>query len=272
MKQRRLDESRKLGKWLFILLSQGPTCFAWQQQQQQQHRLHHRFLVRARISRETKQTVSGSIASPLYFTHPLNGEPEIDGDDDVEHIESLNKAASLMSKMRSGNNNGASHGLETAASNTLTAVDDDRTARLQRENKLLKEKLKDLEEENQMLHYEVAHRIVLETFEGEGKMRRFAELQQHQYDADTRSDSSPSLTWTGEDIMSESEQRLKTDPSIWCDQLDDDEYCPLEPMVSFREALRDRAIWLVGLLIMQSCSGVILARNEALLTNHPVSK
>ena len=41
-------------------------------------------------------------------------------------------------------------------------------------------------------------------------------------------------------------------------------------MVSFGEALRDRAYWLVGLLLMQSFSGIILSRNEALLADHPV--
>jgi len=39
---------------------------------------------------------------------------------------------------------------------------------------------------------------------------------------------------------------------------------------SFREALRDRSQWLIGLLILQSCSGFILSRNEILLQRHPV--
>jgi Mg/Co/Ni transporter MgtE len=46
--------------------------------------------------------------------------------------------------------------------------------------------------------------------------------------------------------------------------------CPIEPTISFGEALRDRAYWLVGLLLMQSFSGIILSRNEALLADHPV--
>ena len=45
--------------------------------------------------------------------------------------------------------------------------------------------------------------------------------------------------------------------------------CPVEPTISFNQALRDRAYWLVGLLLMQSFSGIILSRNEALLSNHP---
>jgi cation transporter-like permease len=59
---------------------------------------------------------------------------------------------------------------------------------------------------------------------------------------------------------------------LWCDELDTDGdmTCPVEPTISFGEALRDRAYWLVGLLALQSCSGFILSRNEVLLANHPV--
>lgn len=72
------------------------------------------------------------------------------------------------------------------------------------------------------------------------------------------------MTLTGEEM-------LTGEPSQWCDELEEDA-CPGEPTISFGEALRDRAYWLVGLLVMQSGSGIILARNEALLANHPVSK
>lgn len=58
------------------------------------------------------------------------------------------------------------------------------------------------------------------------------------------------------------------------DECSDNQYdaftCPIEPDVSFGDALRDRAYWLCGLLAMQSLSGFILARNEVLLQNHPV--
>ncbi len=46
--------------------------------------------------------------------------------------------------------------------------------------------------------------------------------------------------------------------------------CPIEPDISFKDALKDRAYWLVGLLALQSMSGFILARNEELLQTHPV--
>jgi cation transporter-like permease len=42
-----------------------------------------------------------------------------------------------------------------------------------------------------------------------------------------------------------------------------------KPM-TFYAAVKDRSTWLVGLLIFQSCSSFILARNEALLQQHPV--
>ena len=48
--------------------------------------------------------------------------------------------------------------------------------------------------------------------------------------------------------------------------------CHVEPTVGFGEAMRDRAVWLVGLLVLQSASGIILAQNEALLEKHPVSE
>lgn len=46
--------------------------------------------------------------------------------------------------------------------------------------------------------------------------------------------------------------------------------CPVEPNISFTDAMKSRAYWLVGLLALQSCSGFILSRNEALLQDHPV--
>jgi Mg/Co/Ni transporter MgtE len=45
--------------------------------------------------------------------------------------------------------------------------------------------------------------------------------------------------------------------------------CPVEPNVTFVDALRSRSNWLVGLLALQSCSGIVLSKNEALLTEHP---
>ena len=65
---------------------------------------------------------------------------------------------------------------------------------------------------------------------------------------------------------------------MWCDTLDThtdihdpDGTCPIEPDIGFRDALRDRAVWLVSLLILQSISGIILYQNELVLSNHPSS-
>lgn len=46
--------------------------------------------------------------------------------------------------------------------------------------------------------------------------------------------------------------------------------CPVEPNITFVDAMKSRARWLVGLLVLQSCSGFILSRNEILLQDHPV--
>jgi len=125
--------------------------------------------------------------------------------------------------------------------------------RLEKENHRLREALEEAQYENGRLRYETYNRIVLETFEGERKLRR----------AENEIDDDASMTMSGEEML--------TDESLWCDELEDGA-CPIEPSISFGEALRDRAYWLVGLLALQSCSGIILARNEALLANHPVSK
>lgn len=45
--------------------------------------------------------------------------------------------------------------------------------------------------------------------------------------------------------------------------------CPLEPQLTFFQALFDRGGWLIGLLIFQSCSSFILSANEELLRSHP---
>ena len=136
------------------------------------------------------------------------------------------------------------------------------------ENDRLQDKIKQLLEENERLkkYVEEQHqnqleeaakmnknnkRIVLETFEGEGL-----------FDSN---DVSSFARGQSNNTYSINED----DDELWCDVLDGDE-CPVEPSVSFGEALRDRAYWLVGLLIMQSLSGIILSRNELLLANHPV--
>lgn len=130
--------------------------------------------------------------------------------------------------------------------------------RLRAENDRLRQSLEDLHLEYARLQRDggvAPQRIVLETFEGEGRLRSLQEKWRDGSDHDR----------PGEDAA------LYEDPSLWCDELQDGA-CPLEPTVGFGEALRDRAYWLVGLLVLQSLSGFILSRNEALLENHPFSK
>jgi hypothetical protein len=142
-----------------------------------------------------------------------------DAEDDTLHAEQRLRVPSLLS-------------------NIENSEDLNELERLRRENELLKQAVEELEGENERLHRN--SRIVLESFEGEGKLR-------------------------GDDID------IYNDSSLWCDELEDGA-CPLEPTVSFGQALRDRAYWLVGLLILQSLSGFILSRNEALIEDHPFSK
>jgi len=118
--------------------------------------------------------------------------------------------------------------------NSCSQIDNDYET-LQAENIKLKEELRIVVQENQRLQQEYATRtLVLESFEGENSFPL----------------------------------EVVTDES--CNPYED--ACPLEPTVSFGQAFRDRATWLVGLLIMQSLSGIILSHNEVLLENHPISK
>jgi len=124
------------------------------------------------------------------------------------------------------------------------------------ENEILKNKVQQLIVENEKLHLSLSEtpattaasqklKIVLEQFEGES----FYNDQE----------AKMALVTTA----------ATEEGDLWCDELDGDS-CPLEPNLSFAAALKDRAYWLVGLLAFQSCSGFILARNEALLQTHPV--
>jgi len=144
------------------------------------------------------------------------------------------------------------------------------------ENMSLRDSIRQLEEENERLKKFVEQRhdmeleaaavtaknsekrIILERFEGEHLFDSFSDNQ----GASLVSSSSSSSSFSPQKDQVEDEE-------LWCDVLDG-EQCPVEPTVSFGEALRDRAYWLVGLLIMQSLSGIILSRNELLLANHPV--
>lgn len=163
-----------------------------------------------------------------------------------EGEENSEKSSSINKSIRQGVS-----GIVSRIRRPPSAVE--RITQLERENTRLRQTIDKLEDEKERLEFEAYNRIVLETFEGEGRLRRF----KLGHDDD-------SMTLTGEEMLSD-------DSTLWCDELEEGA-CPVEPTISFRAALRDRAYWLVGLLILQSCSGIILARNESLLSNHPVSK
>jgi hypothetical protein len=175
---------------------------------------------------------SASSSRFLRIQHPRRRSSQLNGDDGEGHTADGPSIASNFEALESQES--------TATPSTLTAdvIPAEEFIRLQKENEQLRESLRQMEIENSRLLHDAPSRIILETFEGERKIRRAESID---------------------------------DPSMWCDELEDDA-CPVEPMISFSEALRDRAYWLVGLLILQSGSGIILARNEALLANHPVSK
>lgn len=156
-------------------------------------------------------------------------------------------------------------------------------SRLRQENEILKNLVAELEEENKKLESRPPQRIVIETFEGEGRPMLdangeeipswFEAGEQYFGEAEVILDedggATVATTWELEKASDREESRSTVAEDSSCDEYDEDA-CPIEPNLSFTDALRDRAYWLVGLLAMQSMSGFILARNEELLQSHPV--
>jgi len=243
---------------------------------------------------------SSSITILRQQQQEVNGEGGDDDNPSSSHHDSSSSASSWLSRIRrlrrrkkqtTGSSAGGG-GSAKAAAAVATTISLEDAVRLKKENAALREAVQQLEVENERLHQEVNSRIVLETFEGEGKLRRAAEERERTLSISAgggglngtvvssvavaapptttpfgfgSGEMSQSMTLTGEEMLCDDD-----DESLWCDVLEEGA-CPVEPTVSFGEALRDRAYWLVGLLILQSLSGIILARNEALLSDHPVS-
>ena len=110
--------------------------------------------------------------------------------------------------------------------------------RVQRQNELLKQQQTSTDATSQrVVHDPIPHeqqRIMLENFEGE---------------------PTPASQIAVEDEICEyDEGQNKWIPGNGIGE------CPVEPNVSFIDALKSRAYWLVGLLAVQSCSGFILVR------------
>lgn len=125
---------------------------------------------------------------------------------------------------------------------------------LENENDVLRNAISQLRLENESLQQQ--QKIVLETFEGEGKIRS---AMTEWYEVVDQDDVL---------VLGKDEEKQLVNATEMGNTFGGT--CPVEPTITFQEALRDRAVWLVGLLMAQSASGVILSRNEALLANHPV--
>ena len=185
---------------------------------------------------------------PRHFSGVLQNSPN------QQHPSATPKNSKTDSKESSLADNSKSNTFRSGVSGIVSKIRKPtdlkgRIAQLENENKRLKESLEKLELEKDRLEYEAYTRIVLENFEGDNRRRYETE--------------EVSLTPTEEEL-------LMDDTSLFPRQgeLNPNE-CPLEPDVSFTEALKERAYWLVGLLILQSGSGIILAKNEVLLEAYP---
>ena len=165
-------------------------------------------------------------------------------------------------------------------------TDSTKISLLEQENDILRRTVAVLERENEVLGKGSKRRIIMEQFEGEGKPM-----------IDVNGEEIESTWWENEngDVESQAfklgltnraasmEPLLNSDGTSTyaasntmaistleeCDEYNDG-VCPIEPDLSFKAAFKDRAYWLVGLLALQSMSGLILARNEVLLQTHPV--
>lgn len=95
---------------------------------------------------------------------------------------------------------------------------------LQEENGLLRETIRQLELENERLKNS-ASRIVIENFEGEGKLPPESSwFEGMGSSGPPELPSAGGITLTGE--------QLEAQQQLWCDELDGDE-CPIEPTISF---------------------------------------
>lgn len=89
----------------------------------------------------------------------------------------------------------------------------------------------------------------------------------------TKANGQKGLTLTRNFRLTDSPDDLNDiEESEWCDILDDgtpDPLCKEETAKEFLVALRSRASWLVGLLLVQSFSGIVLADYKTLIQTHP---
>lgn len=81
--------------------------------------------------------------------------------------------------------------------------------------------------------------------------------------------------WCDADALKYGAVRLVMDDveeGDWCEVLEDgsaDPSCEEESLDEFLTAFKSRVSWLIGLLVLQSCSSFILSDNEELIQRHP---
>lgn len=258
---------------LLVALSAPPNAQAWQGGSPLRSKLLHQ----AKQHKRSKlfHSPEASRSRPLLL-EKINGSG-VNGttmEKQRRRVRIRNRISNLWSSILHGKDSQSLHS---------TTVDsppptDEMLDELETENRLLRETIRQLELENDRLSSQ--QKIILETFEGEGRLRprptekeMMADPSMSATGVDDMDLTNFGITLTGEELTADipiaSEEEAAAASALWCDDLDEDS-CPVEPTVSFGSALRDRAYWLVGLLVMQSCSGLILSRNEALLANHPI--
>eukprot|EP00978_Attheya_sp_CCMP212_P000414 scaffold838_cov41-Attheya_sp.AAC.1 len=183
------------------------------------------------------------------------------------NIRTMHAKASPPPVPRKHHRLGVGRGVVSPTRTTATALSMTATDSIQAENEQLKQKVEELEKENTRLRsIKRQPELIIETFEGEGR-RQFDEFGDEinpWYGEKERVADLEEGETNGKKVL---EQELLL---IEEECLIDSNACPLEPDVTFSDALKERAYWLCGLLALQSLSGLILARNEALLQNHPV--
>ncbi|KAL9178630.1 hypothetical protein ACHAXT_001968 [Thalassiosira profunda] len=151
---------------------------------------------------------------------------------------------------------------------------EDELTKLRRENELLQERLTLLQTQNDQLlrqqkespeadRVSYEQRLILEDFEGEG-IPFEVEFKNAMSRIRTAGDG------TEDDDELGLSDPIEDDVCEYDDASNSWGECPVEPNVTFADAMKSRAYWLVGLLALQSCSGFILSRNELLLQDHPV--
>ncbi len=197
----------------------------------------------------------------------------------------------------SSEDNASSSSSDSTTTTTTTNGQDDLT-KLRAENRLLQERLKLLQVQNDELlkqqqqqqqqqgeNKPIEQRLILEDFEG--WPTDVTMIPQKRYIDESPAENGIDKRTTNGDTTF-TEEGDDDELGLVSSGLDEDELCeyddqsnkwtsgggvgecPVEPNITFLDAMKSRAYWLVGLLALQSCSGFILSRNELLLQDHPV--